>query len=408
MKRLGFLMSVWIAVLMISFPVLAEGRAIEAVLTQEDVGNGYEYTVPGIGSFYVNGKMDETLNAAVISIQGEVVPELYLAGEKVDFDEGVILDNGTYELRLFSPDKPDGDYGVFRFSVKNDYNVGMEVYSAGQLEEIENPKLTLLSYSEDGFFSYGLPDGKTFQTSIPVGGWSSQPLKLKESEGITVYRVLKNGKSVDFTDGLNFYESGSYQVTMRSNELGLEGGKSYLLRLTFRIVSSDRLNISHLNAPMGFKAVSIVKDGQEKAASRKDSIHLFEDGKYQLNFLSEDGKIIWRMNFTRDTIPPYLTFSTSVTGEEIEQEVSFLPSEEDCRIQIRRNLKEIPNTRNLLTEDGSYEIEISDSVGNSRSYWFVIHKKQEWSFLYWFIIPAVFLAAAGGVIVYWRRNMRVL
>lgn len=408
MKRFGFLIAVLIAILTGAFPVFAEGKAIEAVLTQEDVGNGYEYTVPGIGRFYVNGKMDETLNAAVISIQGEAVPELYMDGKKVEFDGGVILNSGSYELRLFSPDMPEGDYGVFRFSVKNDYNVGMAAFSAGQLEEIENPKLELLSYSEDGFFSYSLPDGKTFQTSIPVGGWSSQPLKLREAEGITVYRVLKNGEAVDFIDGLNFYEDGSYQVTMRSNELGLEGNKSYLLRLNFRIVSSDRLNISHLNAPMGFQAVSIVKDGQEKAASRKDCIHLSEDGKYQLNFLSEDGKIIWRMIFTRDTIPPHLTFSAPITGEELEQEVSFLPSEENCRIQIRRNLKEISNYRNLLTEDGSYNIEIIDSVGNARSYDFVIHKKQEWSFLYWFIIPAVFLAAAGGVIVYWRRNMRVL
>lgn len=408
MKRFGFLIAVLVAILTCTFPVFAEGKAIEAVLTQEDVGNGYEYTVPGIGKFYVNGKMDETMTAAVISIQGEVVPELYLSGKRVDFDGGVILDSGSYELRLFSPDMPEGDYGVFRFTVKNGYSVGMEAYSTGKMEEIENPKLKLLSYSEDGFFAYSLPDGKIFETTIPVGGWSSQPLKLKTTEGITVYHVSKNGKAVDFIDGLNFYEDGSYQITMRSNELGLEGNKSYLLRLNFRIVSSERLNISHLNAPMGFQAVSVVKDGQEKAAPRKDGIHLSEDGSYQLNFLSEDGKIIWRMTFIRDTIGPYLTFSSPITGEELEQEVSFLPSEENCRIQIRRNMKEISNYRNLLTEDGSYNIEILDSVGNARSYHFVIHKRQEWSIFYWFIIPAVFLAAAGGVIVYWRKNMQVL
>ncbi len=48
--------------------VFAEGTPIPCIMTGEDVGNGYEYTVPSIGSFTINGMEGETFQAAVFSL----------------------------------------------------------------------------------------------------------------------------------------------------------------------------------------------------------------------------------------------------------------------------------------------------------------------------------------------------
>ena len=81
-------------------PSKADPIELECVLTAEDVGNGYEYTIPGIGTFTVNGRDGETLSAAVFSLEDGCEAELFRDGYEADFNDGVILENGSYERRI--------------------------------------------------------------------------------------------------------------------------------------------------------------------------------------------------------------------------------------------------------------------------------------------------------------------
>ena len=61
-----------------------------------------------------------------------------------------------------------------------------------------------------------------------------------------------------------------------------------------------------------------------------------------------------------------------------------------------------------LAMDGHYQITITDQAGNSRQYEFTLRKGFDIRGGYLIIIPVLLLAAAGGIVLYWRRNMRVL
>lgn len=395
---------------------LAAGQALPCVLTDDESGNGYEYAAPGIGSFSANCADGDTVKAAVITLGDGCIAELLCDGEPVDFS-GVVMDNGSYELRILAEGTTaeDADYGSFHFTVENDYGDTLSLYSgSGDVKQVENPPLTLVSYGADGYFTYLLPDRRQFRTTIPVGGYSSGALTLETGDGVTAYLVRRDGTAQLFSGEPSFREAGSYEILLQDNEFGINGNISYRLRLTFHIVSTDTLNLSHINAPMGFAAASAYLDGERASetavhfAPDGSYVQLFEDGQYALTFLSLDGSTEWNMSFTRDTTPPMLTFSTPLTGEEIPEAVSFTPSEKNCRIAITRNAESVTNSRNLIAQDGRYHIEISDQTGNLRSYDFTVHQRKHWNPLILVIIPVLLLAVGGGIILYWHRDMRVL
>ena len=80
-------------------------QAVDCVMVQEDVGNGYRYEAPGIGGFSINGQNGETLSAAVISLDPGLEVQILRDGYEASFSDGVILDNGSYEMRIFRKGK---------------------------------------------------------------------------------------------------------------------------------------------------------------------------------------------------------------------------------------------------------------------------------------------------------------
>ncbi len=432
--------------------VRAESTAVESIMTGEDMGNGYQYTVPGIGRFYVNGEEGETLSAAVFSLDGGITPVLYRDGYKADFNDGVILDNGSYELRLYKEGKEDGSYGVFRFAIQNDYQ-DITDYDKKTLTVVENPELKLTYDGGEGYFLYTLPDGKRFASSIPAGGMGFGQAVLRPGEGLNVYRVLQNGEPVDFSEGLSFARPGSYLVTMRDNELGLDGDVSYRLDVCFRLCAERVMDISHINAPMGFRLASVKKDGKELKGFEKNYIHLTEDGSYELIFVPDEAEagegkkggdkaggdkaggdkaggdkagggkagrdkagggkaggadIVWKTCFVRDSTAPFLIFSQPADGQVLREELSFMPSEGGCRVRVERNLEEAETPGSRIVQDGRYHMEITDRAGNTRTYDFDMKQGFEILDRRMLIIPFMLFAAGGAVCIYCRRHMKVL
>lgn len=388
----------------------AGDQEIPCIMTGEDVGNGYEYTAPGIGSFTVNGMEGETLQAAAFEIEEGCVPVLYRDGQEAAFESGMILDSGEYELRLYRTEERSGSYGVFRFSVENDLTEALG--EGGKVIIEEDPPLTMEYDEKEKRFRYFLPDGQYFDTNVPVGGWSREQASITMSDGLNVYQVYRDGELWDASEGLNFNRTGSYEIIVRDNELGLDGEISYKLSIGFTLYLERTMDLSHINAPQGLAVAQVLLDGagvQEAAAGDQGAyLHLEKDGEYQISFRDPQGRVCWRMEFERDTIAPYLIFAEPVDGRFLTEPVSYIPSEGNARVRILRNLEEVQAPANRIAVSGVYHVEISDEAGNTRDYDFSLRIGHSvWS-IKLIIIPLFLLAAAGSAFVYWQRNMRVL
>lgn len=381
-------------------------QAVDCVMVQEDVGNGYRYEAPGIGGFSINGQNGETLSAAVISLDPGLEVQILRDGYEASFSDGVILDNGSYEMRIFREGEEEV-YGVFHFAVQNSYGemLGGE---DRELVQISNPKMELDYDSQEGMFTYTLPDGETISSRVPFGGWSESRNDIELSDQLNVYRVLRDGQPQDFSEGLSFRLPGSYRVTIWDNELGLSGDTSYRIDYCFVLSSRGPRNISHISAPMGFQTESLLWNGIPLPIDSKDFVHLELDGSYEIAFESEDGSLTWQTSILRDTTAPTVTFTPDISSGQASEYVEFSRSEPDAALEIRWNGQQVEAYTPRLAMDGRYQITITDTAGNSRQYEFTLRKGYDIRGGFLIVLPVLLLAAAGGIVFYWRRNMRVL
>lgn len=381
-------------------------QEVSCVLVAEDVGNGYRYEAPGIGGFTINGREGETLSVGVISLDEGCVAELLKDGYEADFNDGVILENGSYELRIYREGAEDV-CGVFRFTVENSYGDMLD-YSIENLTQVNNPDMEMTYDPQTGRFTYTLPDGEYICAEVPFGGWSGHQTQVEVSENMNVYRVLKDGEPQDFSGGLVFSLPGSYRITLWDNELGLNGDTSYRVDFCFVLYAPAPKNITHINAPMGFQVRSLLWEGNSVEVKDRSYAQLERDGTYEILFENPEGTVRWQMELERDTTAPALYFSQDVEKGQTSEYVSFTPSEGNADIEILWNGQQVEAYSPRLAMDGRYQLTITDQAGNSRQYEFTLRKGFEIRSGYLIVIPVLLLAAAGGTIFYWRRNMRVL
>ncbi len=408
--------------ILLSGNVLAAGTAIPCIMTAEDVGNGYEYTVAGIGKFSVNGLEGETLSAAAFTAERDCAMVFYKDGSLAEVDGGMVLDPGAYEMRLYraSDTEQKGDYGSFLFAIDNDYAATLERMDPENLVVVENPALeltveepSLLQGQQGGRrFRYMLPSGESFVMNVPQGGWSRGEVKLETSPGLNVYMVRLDGEPLDFSDGMTFNQTGSYEILVRDNELGTSGNVSYSVTICFTLYVSKTMNISHINAPMGLRLAAAYRDGVEASSQEgiigSDFIHLEADGSWVLEFADPAGNVVWDMELERDATAPYLRFSQETDGKTLAEAVSFTPSEVDAQIHIYRNGERAVASKNQIAVNGVYHIEVMDGAGNVRDYDFSVGIRHTLKDKKLVIIPVVLLLAAGAVLLYWRKNIQVL
>lgn len=391
-----------------AWEVRAEGMPIPCILSGEDVGNGYEYTAPGIGSFSVNGMEGKTLSAAVFSADETCTMVFYRDGERTEVDASMILDPGQYELRLYRSDDTEqsGDYGTFVFTIENDFASSLEGMEVKPVTNVENPELKL-RVEPDGMFRYTLPDGEYFRMNVPQGGWSRSQVTVELSDNLRAYVVRRDGVSESFAEGLQFAHTGSYEILVRDNEFGMNGETSYTVTICFVLYPSKVLNLSHVNAPMGLSLVSARHNGTPVVCGDR-FIHLEEDGSWMLEFADSDGIIRWQMEFERDTTPPLLRFSQEVDGKVLTEPAAFTISELTAQVLIKRNGEEAFASLDQIAANGVYHIEVTDQAGNVRDYDFTMAAGQEIDWWIFVLVPVIGLLAAAGIIIYWKDNIRVV
>ena len=379
--------------------------AVYPMLISADVGNGYRYEFPGVGGFSSNTKENETVSVAVITLDKGLEGRLYLEKKEIEFQQGSpILEPGHYELRVFKSEAPK-IYGSYKFVVENDYDLNG---GKREIKLIENPKMKV-SYTEKNGYSYTLPNGKKFYTTVPIGGISNTQVIVKTGEGVNAYSVRKDGKLIQLKEPLSFYESGFYELILRSNELGFGGNESYKVTLTFQILSDVKpYFINYLIAPMGFVLDEIRADGIVEVISNKQYVQLKRDGNYEVIFRGvEYPDIIYTCKFCRDTTPPRVVFSDEIKNEIISHPIKYSGLEADIDLVLYKNFNTVHASNNLISQNGSYVLVARDEAENESMYSFTIHKDLV-------IRPVVILGAAIIIIVaalvlllYFRRKPNV-
>ena len=403
MKKAGYLFLMTLLFFVV-FPFSTKA-AFSPVLISEDVGNGYKYEFPGIGGFSSNAKENEKVSVAVITLDKGLVGKLYLEENEVEFVSGSpILENGKYELRVFKSEISK-EYGSYKFVVENTYELNGE---KREIKLVENPKMKV-TYDNKNGYAYTLPNGKVFYTTVPIGGISNTQVLVKMAEGVNVYAIRKDGKLIQLKEPLSFYESGFYEIILRSNELGFDGDESYKITLTFQILSDVKPHfINYLKSPMGFVLDEIVVDGRVEIPDNRDYIELKNDGNYEVIFRGIDqSDIVYTCKFCRDTTPPRVTFSEEIKNKTISHPIKYSALEADIKLVLYKNFNSVHATNNLISQNGSYVLVASDEAENESIYSFTIHKDLVIRPIVLLGAAIIMIAAVLVLFVYFRRKPNV-
>lgn len=405
MKRFFFVL---VLVLLSAGRAFADTRA-PIVLLEEDTGNGYRYEAVGIGTFTVNGKDYETIPLAVIELETEMDARLFRDGEEVSFqDAELILEEGSYELYLYPPGQTEGLCGVYHFNVENSFQDMLGEIQT-ESETVENPPLELTYEKESGLFTYTLPDGKYIQMNVPMGGTARHSAKLILSEGLTAYTMRKDGEAAFVPEELAFYEPGHYEILVLESAFSMTDPVVYRTEIWFTLKNTGPEDISLVNAPYGLWITAVRFEGEELEERDMRSMVLKRDGTYEFEFSREGTRTaVWSDTILRDTAAPALRFEFPVEGRVLKKEVKFLPPGRGVSMQILCNGMEATASQNRIGQSGRYEITVWDGAGNSRTYHFEVKLGVKIFSREMIIVLIVLLLAVGALMVYWRRNMRVI
>lgn len=415
MRRLcGLFLSSMLLCAVIQLPVCA--AVLPSTEVAEDVGNGYRFEIPGIGGFSANGKNGETMSVGVITLDQGLQAQLYRDGEAAVFQNGMaITENGVYELRVFRETQgtPE-DFGIYRFQIENNY---ADIGAGGRAEIrlVENPEMIPEYLPERGMYRYSFRSGRYFDTSVPVGGWSSNQIRLILGQGVNLYSARRDGELTVPEESMVFREYGSYEIGVRSNELGFEGEESYKEDIVFRLFQRDKaVQYDSISAPLGFIIHSCTLNGERQELSGATVQELRGDGEYRVEFLKSplsegEAPHLYTVEFMRDTTPPELHFSEDIYSGTVRKNLHFSCEETDAEIHIFKNYQRVVATGGNISQNGSYRLLVSDRYGNQREYRFLMQKTVKLFTPALIVIPLLLLLVGCVMVaVYWKRHMRVL
>ncbi|MCR5676293.1 MAG: hypothetical protein K6G16_11345 [Lachnospiraceae bacterium] len=300
-----------------------------------------------------------------------------------------------------------------------------EVITMDKLTLVEHPKLSV-SRSENGkSFIYTLPNGSDFSMTAPLGGIANDPVTITAGEGMEFKGMWKENQSLlaeadadDETepadlgvqidgDSITVNYSGDYQFILISD--GISNGQvddSFMLRGAFRILNVDeRVRTGYIGTPPGLTLSLVTVNGQKQEITDRYGLQLMKDGNYHLQYTL--GKSTWDVSFVRDTTPPMLLFSVPIEEVLFDGPVSWQIYRPDTEVTVYWNNMPLDAPDNTVAGDGRYRIVAKDSVGNSRTYQFIISRGMK-------LHPELFLAALGillvvsfVVILLYRRRLDV-
>lgn len=277
-------------------------------------------------------------------------------------------------------------------------------------EMIKNPRMQM-RMSEQGRFRYILPNGEYYEVTAPNGMITSNPVRFHVSSEVAAV-ITKDGESTSILNSWNFTEPGNYQVKMLFYSLGSDNYEDiqiYEIYHYFTIVGRKESQIGAVPAPDGFEIVDVKKDGIRQPVGDAKCAFLEGDGIFEIRYRDiGTGTMYVSTVFERDTIAPFLEFSTDITNGPVKGPVKFYKSDVSDQVYLYYNGNASLITESNLTSAGKYTLRVSDEVGNSRMYDLEIKQTYRIFETKTIILALIFLLGVGARFLLLSRDMKVI
>lgn len=274
--------------------------------------------------------------------------------------------------------------------------------SSLNFEEAKNVQLSF--NTETNFYAYTFPNQNVIESSVPNGALTQGPVIFHISKDSTDVTATKDNEDYALGDSFYFYEPGTYELEMLCGPGNYSGDNLdfYQYRFSFQIMKDGCSRQNFLIAPDGYEIGHISRNGQPLKITNSICMNLREDGNYQIRF-SAEGLPDYRLSFKKDTQAPTLTFSQDITKSGLKMPVSFEKNQADSEVTVYRDGSEVELNSQTLNQGGWYQIEVSDKVGNSRTYHFFVKQTYHLfnrhlvTLIAAVVIGTVLLGGTGGV-----------
>lgn len=363
----------------------------------DDGEGGYIYRF-GEGQFESNISDGDIVEIGYFKWDKNLSITLMKDGSQIPFEsEDIIFTNGDYVAIIY--DVNSGEIESIKFTVKNSMKTdisddkpdGADVSDEDDvLDELE---AMLGTKSMDGvaslslkyefdydnlMFNYSAAGSSVYISDIPNNAISTEPVVVKSGSNSMTF-AYKDGQVI-FTPKDNKYsEPGFYDIVTyiySSDDADIpEEERSvdtsiYMTHFVFTIIKPEDGKTGVINAPDGFKYVSIIKDGKELELPSSDYFFPERDGKYKFSFASKDDKsIVYELEYTRDTVAPFLTFNQKLKDSKGEPPLSYTVDDHEATVYVSSGDTSITMPEGKeINYTGWYKFKVVDKAGNERYY----------------------------------------
>ena len=402
-------------------------------LTDEDNFNTYEFTIdtkaPVVNLDGVEQGKTNNTDVSVSWSDEDVVSATYTLnnGEEINLVNGDVLSlEGTYEVKVIDD---LGNETVVTFTI--DKSLYYEVYvndtSTTGVETtgedvllINNEELNISvtrngeSYeynfgdvlSEEGTYLIKISDDYGNTTTIQItidksvdaylttgnGSISNEDVVITAGEKVSVI-VTKDGKPYEYTLGQPITEEGKYKVTIYD---AYGNQKTF----SFEIVKGTK---TVLDYTLG-ENVEIIEVRHNGEVIEWDSNHLnfTTDGTYEVTVLVDGQEYSFELSL--DTTAPEVTLNGIEDGEAGNVTVTITDMTEEGTIKVYKDGELIDyNLGDELKDYGNYVVEVTDELGNTRTYSFTLeYQMNGWAIA--LIIIGILTILGIGVLIYLKRK----
>ena len=237
-------------------------------------------------------------------------------------------------------------------------------YSFGDKLTEEGKNLITVEDAYGNKNSFVIVIDKTVGVDVNVcnGGITNEGVTISPNEKVTV-AVTKDGKQYGYSAGEAITEEGFYTATITDAY-----GNSKTI--SFLIVSPEAKTSIDYELGKGCDIVSVTKDGKE-VETTGNRIRFHEDGTYVITY-TKDGKT-YSVTLRLDTTAPEITLNGVEDRGTVDGTVTIDSMSEEGTIEVYKDGKKIDyELGQELKEYGSYEVVVTDKLGNSRTYSFTL------------------------------------
>ena len=275
---------------------------------------------------------------------------------------------------------------------------------------IQNPQVQM-HMTDEGKIRYTLPNGEYYEASVPNGMITSNPVRISPSSQVAAV-VTRDGESSHIFNSWNYTEPGNYHIKMLFYSLdsdNYEDIKVYEVSHYFTIIGRKVNHIGVVSAPEGFEIVSVRKDGIQQMIDNPKCIFLEGDGIFDIRYCDTKTRSIYATtSFERDTVAPFLEFSTDITNGPVKGPVEFYKSDVGDQVYLYYNGNSSLISNNKLYSSGQYTLMVVDDVGNNRLYNLEIKQSYRIFETKTIILALIFLLGLGVSILLPKRGMKVV